>query len=81
MQQLAAELEGLELQVAAVHPKVAMEAQRVGDAAQLAVVVAGIKWDYDKCLAGVQMAGGQDSRRQQHLFVIPNDQLAIRKLR
>ena len=41
MQQLTAELEGLELQVAEVHPKVAMEAQRLKDAAQLAALRSG----------------------------------------
>ena len=41
MQQLTAELEGLGLQVAEVHPTVAMEAQRLKDAAQLAALRSG----------------------------------------
>ena len=38
MQQSTAELEELELQVAAVHPKVAMKAQKLQDVAQLAML-------------------------------------------
>ena len=41
MQQLTTKLEGLELQVAAVHPKVAMEAQKLQNLAQLAMLERG----------------------------------------